>query len=142
MILPDANLLIYAYSPRSPQHEASRLWLETVLSGIETVLLTWPTVWAFLRITSNPNVFERPLSIQEAINVVTSWIARPNVAVVGVGNRHWEILRTLLEDGQCQGPLVSDAVLAAIAVEHGGVVHTTDRDFARFGQLELRNPLQ
>jgi len=141
MILPDANLLLYAYYPRAPQHERSRRWLEAVLSGSEMVRFSWQTLWAFLRISTNPKVFERPLSIAEASAIVSSWLKRPNAGIVDPGDRHWEILHRLLVDGQSVGPLVTDAALAAIAIEHGGTLHTTDRDFSRFADLSWANPL-
>jgi len=142
MILPDANLLLYAYYPRAAHHEASRSWLEGILSGPEMVRFSWQTLWAFLRISTNTKVFEQPLSISEAANAVSSWLERDNAGVIEPGERHWEILRDLLEHAQCSGALVTDAALAAIAIEHGGTLHTTDRDFSRFKDLTWINPLQ
>ena len=141
MILPDANLLLYAYHPRAEQHEESRAWFEGALSGSELVRLPWLTLWAFLRISTNPRVFEQPLSTAEAAEIVSSWLARPNVGVVEPGERHWEILRRLVEEGQVMGPLVTDAALAALAIEHGATLHTTDRDFSRFSGLKWKNPI-
>ena len=142
MILPDANLLLYAYHPRAAQHEASRTWLEAALSGSEMVRFSWQTLWAFLRISTNVKVFEQPLSIAEAGAVVSSWLERPNAGIIEPGERHWEILRHLVEDAQCAGPLVTDAALAAMAIEHGGTLYTTDRDFSRFTGLVWTNPLE
>lgn len=141
MILIDANLLLYAYDPRAPQHDASRRWLEAALSGPELVRVAWLTLWAFLRISTNPRVYEHPLSIDEAARIVASWLAQPNAAIVEPSDRHWEILASLLQDGQATGPLVMDAALAAIALEHGATLCTTDRDFARFPRLKVTNPL-
>jgi toxin-antitoxin system PIN domain toxin len=141
MILPDANLLLYAYHPKSVQHEASRTWLEATLSGADLVGLAWPTLWAFLRIITNARVFEQPLSIGEATAAVSAWLDRPQTRVLEPGERYWEILQRLLEEGQCAGPLVTDAALAALALEHGATVCTTDRDFSRFPGLSWRNPL-
>jgi toxin-antitoxin system PIN domain toxin len=141
MILPDANLLLYAYHPRAAQHEASKRWLEAALSGSELVRIAWPTLWAFLRIATSPKVFEQPLSITEATAAVSSWLGRPNTATLDPGERHWEILQRLLEQAQCSGPLASDAVLAALAIEHGATLYTTDRDFSRFPGLAWTNPL-
>jgi len=140
--LVDANLLLYAHDPRATQHEASRRWLEGVLSGRELVGFAWLTLWAFLRISTNPRVYERPLSIDEAEELVESWLARPMVRVLDPGERHWEILRDLTRSGQSAGPLVMDAALAAIATEHGATLATTDRDFSRFDGLRWRNPLE
>lgn len=141
MILVDANLLLYAYHPRAEQHERARAWLEKALSGPEPVGLSWLTILAFLRLSTSPRVFERPLSAPEAEKIVSSWLAEPTVMVVGPGERHWEILRTLLLDAQVTGPLVSDAALAALALEHGATLKTTDRDFARFPGLRWENPI-
>ncbi len=142
MILPDANLLLYAYHERSVHHEASRTWLETTLSGTDLVRFAWLTLWAFLRISTNPKVFEQPLSSTEAAAAVSSWLARPNAAVIEPGERYWEILRRLLDDAQCAGPLVTDAALAALAIEHGATLYSTDRDFSRFSGLSWTNPLE
>lgn len=141
MILVDANLLLYAYHPRAREHDASRHWLEAVLSGPELVRFAWLTLWAFLRITTNPRVFERPLSIAEAGAAVASWLERSNAGILEPGERHWEILRRLATTGQAGGPLLMDAALAAIAIEHGATLHTTDRDFSRFPGLKWTNPL-
>jgi len=141
VILVDANLLLYAYHPKAQQHEASRAWLEAVLSGPDLVRFAWLTLWAFLRIGTNPRVFERPLSTSEAEAAVSSWLAQPAAGVLEPGERHWEILGELMREGQATGPLVMDAVIAAIAVEHGATLCTTDRDFARFAGLKWINPL-
>jgi toxin-antitoxin system PIN domain toxin len=141
VILVDANLLLYAYHPRAAQHEASRAWLQDVLSGPGLVRFAWVTLWAFLRICTNPRVFERPLSGDEAEAAVSAWLSRPAVGVIEPGERHWGILRQLVHEGQVSGPLVMDAVLAAIAIEHGATLCTTDRDFSRFSGLEWVDPL-
>jgi toxin-antitoxin system PIN domain toxin len=142
MILIDANLLLYAYHERAREHRAARQWLEATLSGTELVRLPWLAVWAFLRIATNPRVFERPMSPAEASAAVSSWLEQPIVAVLEPAERHWDILRGLMNEGQVAGPLVMDAAIAALAIEHGAVLHTTDRDFARFPGLRWRNPLQ
>jgi toxin-antitoxin system PIN domain toxin len=141
VIIVDANLLLYAYHPRSEQHDASRAWLEAVLGGPELVRFAWLTLWAFLRISTNPRVFERPLSTSEAGAAISSWLAQPGAGILEPGERHWEILRGLMREGQTVGPLVMDAVVAAIAVEHGATLCTTDRDFARFPGLKCMNPI-
>jgi toxin-antitoxin system PIN domain toxin len=141
VILVDANLLLYAYHPRADQHEASRSWLEAVLSGPDLVRFAWLTLWAFLRIATNPRVFERPLTVSEAEAAITSWLSQPFAGIAEPGDRHWDVLRALLQQGQATGPLVMDAVLAAIAVEHGATICTTDRDFARFPNVKWTNPL-
>jgi toxin-antitoxin system PIN domain toxin len=142
MILIDTNLLLYAYNPRSKDHAKARQWLEESLSELDPVRLTWLSLWAFLRISTNPRIFERPFSIDEASAIAASWLARPEVSVLEPGERHHEILQGLLIDSQATGPLVMDAALAAIAIEHGATLCTTDRDFSRFDGLSWKNPLQ
>ena len=141
MILIDANLLLHAYDPRAAQHEASRVWLEAALGGSSLVRFAWLTLWAFLRISTNPRVFEHPLSVAEAERAVSSWLAQPAAGILEPGERHWEILRDLIRSGQTSGPLAMDAALAAVAIEHGATLCTTDRDFARFAGLDWTNPL-
>lgn len=141
MILIDANLLLYAYDPDSPQHDASRGWLEQVLSGSSLVRFPWITLWAFIRISTNPRVFVHPLTPAEAHEAVTSWLEQPSVGILEPGDRHLEILSGLLRDGQATGPLVMDAVVAALAIEHGATLCSTDRDFARFAALDWENPI-
>jgi uncharacterized protein len=132
VILIDANLLLYAYHPRAEQHQKSRVWLEAVLSGPDLVRFAWLTLWAFLRISTNPRVFDRPLSPEEAGTAISSWLAQPVAGIVEPGERHWEISRGLIREGQAVGPLVMDA---AIAIEHGATLCATDRYFARFPGL-------
>ena len=141
MILVDANLLLYAYHPKAAQHEKSRAWLESALAGPELIRFAWLTLWAFLRIATNPRVFGRPLSASEAMAAIAAWLAQPAAGVIEPGERHWDILRELVREGQASGSLVMDAVLAAIALEHGATLCTTDRDFSRFARLKWRNPL-
>ena len=101
----------------------------------------WMTLWAFLRISTSPQVYERPLSIAEADQAVSSWLAQPVAGILEPGERHWDILQRLATDGQAAGALMMDAALAAVAVEHGATLYTTDRDFARFSELKWTNPL-
>ena len=142
MILLDANILLYAYHAGSPHHADARAWIEEAFSGTEPVRLPWTTIHAFLRIGTNPRVFEHPLGIDEARSHVDAWLAAPIVATIEPGERYWSILRELLVDAQVAGPLVSDAALAALAIEHGALLVTTDRDFNRFAGLKLLDPLR
>jgi toxin-antitoxin system PIN domain toxin len=142
MILIDANLLLHAYNPRSPDHASGRRWLEETLSGPGLVRFAWPTLWAFLRIGTNPRVFQRPLSIREALAIVESWLVLPNTGILDAGERHWDLLKHLAADSQTAGPLVMDAVLAATAIEHGATLYSSDYDFSRFEGLDWINPLR
>jgi hypothetical protein len=140
VILVDANVLLYAYQPRSELHPRCRTWVEAAFSGDESVCLAWVTVLAFVRISTNPRVFEQPLLAAEAVAAVSSWLDRPSVSVLEAGERCWEIFRQLLLEAQVSGPLVMDAFLAALALENGATLVTTDRDFRRFPNLKVRNP--
>ncbi len=142
MILVDANLLLYAYDSSAPEHPKARRWLEDVLARPEPVLFPWHSIYAFVRITTNPRAWNNPLTIDEARAIVDEWLSLPNVVAPSPGERHWEILRDLLADSQCSGPLVTDAVLAALAIEQGAELYTNDRDFSRFLKLRVVNPLQ
>ena len=104
MILVDANLL-YAYHERAEHHVASRAWLEAVLSGPEMVCFAWLTLWTFLRIGTNPRVFEHPLSTSGAETVISSWLAQPATGILDPGECHWEILRGFVCEGQAAGHL-------------------------------------
>lgn len=141
MILTDANLLLYAYNVDAPDHKPARLWLEAQLSAPGIFCFCWQTLTAFLRISTNPRAFQRPLSSNEAAVIVTSWLERPQAAILTPGERHWSIFQDLLRTGQATGSLVIDAHLAALALEHGARLATTDRDFSRFPELSTTNPL-
>jgi toxin-antitoxin system PIN domain toxin len=142
VILIDANLLLYAYNPSFAWHARARRWLEETLSRPEPVRLTSATILAFLRIGTNPRAFEHPLSIDEAVAIASEWLELPMVALLEPGERYWDILKELLAATQVRAALVMDAHLAAIAIEHGAALCTTDRDFGRFAGLRTINPLE
>lgn len=141
MIVVDANLLLYAYGVRSPHHKAARAWLEGVFSDAEPVGLPWQSLAALLRIATNPRLPGFRRSIEEVTRTVDEWLDQPNVRVLTPGDDHWLLFRRMMVEGQAPGPLVSDAQLAALTIEYGGVLQTTDRDFARFPGLRWKNPL-
>jgi uncharacterized protein len=141
MILIDANVLIYAYHPAAEKHRRSKEWLAKTFESGERIGLSWTTVLAFLRLTTSPKPFSIPLTSEEAGAIVTGWFSYPEVSILPPTERHWTILSRLLADGQARGPLVMDAHLAALAIEHGATLCTTDRDFTRFKGLRLLNPL-
>ncbi len=141
MILVDANLLIYAVNAESSHHRAARRWLERTLSAGEGVGFAWIVILAFLRITTNPHVFERPLDTVGASVFVDEWLGQPGSTVIMPGEHHWPILRNLLVQSGTAGNLTSDAHLAALAIEHGAAVYSADHDFKRFPGIEHINPL-
>ena len=141
MIVLDANVLLYAYDAAAPHHVKARAWLEEVLSGGTPVGLPWQTVGAFLRIVTNRNLPGARATVEAAARIVDQWLEQPNVRLLSQGEGHWPILRQMMIDGQAAGPLASDAQLAALTIEYGGTLHTTDRDFARFPGLRWINPL-
>lgn len=142
MILIDANLLIYAVNSDAPLHRASKAWLERVLSGQETVALTWTVLLAFVRLTTRSAVFRNPLPVATALGLVQQWLGAPCVVVLEPGPRHLGILLDLLLPKGTGGNLTSDAHLAAIAIEHCAELQTTDADFAAFPGLRWRNPIE
>ncbi len=142
MILTDANLLLYAYNTDAAEHPQARRWLEEQLSASDPFCFSWQTMTAFLRITTNARAFPQPLSIKDATEVVSQWLERPQAVILIPGERHWSIFSDLLTAGQAAGPLVMDAHLAALAMEHGAMLATADRDFSRFSGLQTINPLE
>ena len=141
MIVLDANILLYAYDADSDQHARARECVQQVLSGPSPVGLPWQTVTAFVRIVTNPRLSGKRFTPAEVIEVVDQWVDQPNVRLLGPGDQHWTVLRQMIVEGQARGPLVTDAQLAALTVEYGGVLYTTDRDFSRFPGLRWKNPL-
>jgi len=137
----DVNLLLYAVDESSPHHERARLWLEAELSGPETFALSWTVLLAFVRLSTNPHVFDTPLEAEEALDLVRSWLAQPTVTVVHPTERHAGLLRELLGPLGAAGNLTTDAHLAALAIEHGAELCSADADFSRFPRLRWTNPL-
>ncbi len=141
MILVDANLLIYAYSSSFPQHAAARVWLDEKVNGSARVGLPWHALLAFLRLTTNPRMFPHSLSMEKAWEQVSVWLACEAVWTPGPTERHASVLAGLLAQPGVHGNLVSDAHLAALAIEHGLTLCSADGDFARFANLRWINPL-
>jgi len=141
VIVVDVNLLLYAVISGFPQHPAAREWWEEQLNGAGDVGLSSPSVFGFLRIATNPRVLARPMSIEEAIGHVRTWLDRPNVHFLVPGARHLDLAFGLLTGVGTAGNLTTDAQLAAYALEQDAEMDSNDTDFARFAGLRWVNPL-
>ncbi|MGE3412583.1 MAG: type II toxin-antitoxin system VapC family toxin [Dehalococcoidia bacterium] len=141
MILVDANVLVYAYVRDFEQHERAREWLDARLSGTGRVGLPWPSLLAFLRLVTNPRLFPRPASTRAAWRQVEEWLDCEPAWIPVPTERHCAILGELLEASGASANLMPDADLAALAIEHGLTLASTDGDFARFPGLRLEHPL-
>ncbi|MGB8501062.1 type II toxin-antitoxin system VapC family toxin [Mycobacterium sp.] len=141
MRLLDLNILIYAMDESSARHERARDWLDETLSGSDTVAFAWQVLIGFVRLSTRAAVFTRPLTVDESLDVVDGWLQQPCVTVVHPTDRHASVLRGLLAPLGTAGNLTSDAHLAALAVEHGAEVCSTDVDFSRFSGVRWVDPL-
>jgi uncharacterized protein len=141
VIVVDLNLLLYAINEDEPRHEAARAWWESVLSDDEPVGLAWQVVLGFLRITTHARVMPHPISPTEAVRHVDEWFEQGTVVAIEPTDRHWKVLKELLGPLGTAGNLTSDAHLAALAIEHGARLFSTDNDFSRFPNLRWVNPL-
>jgi toxin-antitoxin system PIN domain toxin len=142
LILVDTNLLLYASVGDFPQHERARLWLDERLNGAAPVGLPWASLLGFLRIITNTRVFRRPTRTAEAWRQVCTWLDSERAWIPQPTERHRDILGGLLAGSDVQANLVHDAHLAALAIEHGLILCSTDGDFGRFDGLRWENPLQ
>lgn len=142
MIIPDANLLIYAHDVGSPWHKPASAWWENALNGDEPVGLSWAVVLAFLRITTHPSINENPLSPEQAMAAVASWETTGIMTYLTPGPEHRRHLENLVRTTFASANLINDAHLAALAISHGACLHTHDNDFARFPGLKWKNPLR
>jgi len=137
----DANILLYAEDALHPLNAQARRWWDRHLSGTGVICLCWTVLSAFIRIGTNPRVFEYPLSLEQAMVRVQSWLDQPPTRIVRPTERHWSVFMQMLKGGQATANLVTDAHLAALAIEHGCTLASTDSDFARFPKLKWQNPL-
>ena len=142
MILLDANLLLYAHHPLYRQHDRARTWLNEQLASGTRVGLSWPSILAFLRISTNPRAFREAQPISVMWQVVRAWLANDDVWIPEPTDRHAEMLGDTLLKGNLTAKLVPDAHLAVLAMEHGLVLCSSDGDFARFPKLRWFNPLE
>ena len=142
MIVPDANLLIYSVNADSPFHRRAKTWIEETLNGKDAIGLSWSVLTAFIRITTRRNTYAKPVSVEESFEYIEAWLAHPAVTLVHPGPKHFSILRELLVGVGTGGNLTSDAHLAALAIEHGAELCSSDYDFGRFPRLNWSNPLE
>jgi uncharacterized protein len=141
MILPDVNILVHAHHSGSSHFHKSRDWWDGVLNGEELIGLPWVTILAFIRITTNRKALPNPLPLEDALSRVETWLDLPNVRILHPSATHRMALCRLLRHTGTAGNLTTDAHLAALAIEHGAILYTADNDFARFPDLNWRNPL-
>lgn len=141
MKLLDANLLLYAYNVEFSYHKRVKAWFEDTLNDVELVRFSWPTLSAFLRISTNYRAFPQPFSAQEACDIVSELLTQSNVGILEPGENHWKIFSKMIVEFQIKGPLVTDAQLAALAFEHGALLCSHDRDFKRFSGIKFFDPL-
>jgi toxin-antitoxin system PIN domain toxin len=140
-MLVDANLLLYARNRDDPRHDAARVWLEAALNGRTRIGLPWPSLTAFVRISTHPRVFAAPLTPELACDQVTAWLSAPAAWIPVPTDHHAEVFTDLVRRYRVVGPLVGDAHFAALAIEHGVAIASSDADFARFREVRWVDPL-
>ena len=141
MKLVDANLLLYAYNSNAPKHEEAKIWFEAALSESEPVAFSWDSILAFVRVATNAKLHANPMPLESAVEIVDEWLARPNVVLLEPAANHWIMLKGLLLESRVTGPLVTDAHVAALAIEHQATLYSRDSDFRLFRELRWINPL-
>ena len=141
MIVPDANLLIYAYHEEDPSHLAALRWWDSLIAGSESVGIPWVVSIAFVRVITNPSALTQPLTPSQAVDFVREWFEFPHIAPLNPGAEHLTLMREHLVAVGVGGNLVTDAHIAAVAMEYQAEVHSADADFGRFPGLRWRNPL-
>lgn len=142
MIVPDLNLLVYAYNSDAPLHKEAKTWWESLMNGNDQVSIPWVVSCGFVRLMTNPRVLQFPMASKDALDDVSTWFDLPHVSPISPGTQHIAVLKRLLEEAGVGANLVTDAHIAAIAIEYQAEVHSNDSDFARFSGLNWRNPLQ
>ncbi|HXQ22345.1 MAG TPA: type II toxin-antitoxin system VapC family toxin [Candidatus Acidoferrales bacterium] len=142
MILPDINLLLYAYNEALPQHAAARAWWKNLMTNERAVAIPWAVSFGFIRLATHPALFRDPLPPLEALERVQGWLTRPHVHILEPGGRHLSIVESLFSATGVAGSLTTDTHLAALAIEHQCELHSNDGDFGRFPGLRWRNPIE
>jgi toxin-antitoxin system PIN domain toxin len=141
MALPDINVLVYAIDKKSPFHASCEKWLVDALNGTDPVSFPWHSLLGFVRIATNPRAMKSPMTVKDALDYIDEWLGQPQSRIVEPLETHASTLRRLLDTAGVGGNLVSDAHLAAIAIDHGVEIVSCDADFARFPGLKWYNPV-
>jgi toxin-antitoxin system PIN domain toxin len=142
VLLPDVNVLIYAHREDGhPEHPRFAAWLSSLAGGAEPFAVSVLALVGLVRIVTNPRIFRRPSTLDEAVAFASELLQQPTARLIGPGPLHWELVRDLCREASATGKLVADAQHAAVAIEHGCTLVTTDGDFARFRSLRWRHPL-
>lgn len=141
MIVPDNNLLVYAYDTTSPHHGAAARWWTDCMTGAEEIGMPGVVMFGFVRLVTHPRIFQQPMTAASAAAKVRAWLARPQVRILQPGYGHVESVLSLLELAGTAANLTTDAQIAALAIQERAVLHTNDTDFLRFPGLQWLNPL-
>ena len=141
MLIPDINLLVYAYNSDAPDHRPARAWWDQALSATRPIGMPWIVLLGFLRIMTSRRILASPLSASEAIAHIRSWLDQPQVQIIEPGPRHLDLLESLAGSARVTGELTTDLHLAALTIEHQAELHSNDSDFGRFPGLRWINPL-
>jgi uncharacterized protein len=142
MIVLDLNLYLYAINRDAPQYKKAHLFLEKVFSSNEQIGIPWIVILGFLRISTNPRLLPNPLTPEKAISVMEAWLHLRNICILHPSEEHWNIFVEILRPLGLAGNLTSDAHLAALCIEHGAKLFSSDNDFNRFQKLRFENPLE
>jgi hypothetical protein len=142
MKVVDINILIYTINKDTPHHQKAKKWFETSMSSDEPVGLAWMVILGFLRIITSGRIMPTPLKSEVAFEIVDEWLKQPSCRIIVPTERHWSILKELLMPLGTAANLTSDAHLAALAIEHGARLFSTDNDFSRFASLRWTNPIE
>lgn len=142
MIIPDINLLVYAYNSGTPHHQSAKTWWIQAMNGARLVGIPWAVSFGFIRLMTHPRVLTHPLSIETCLAHVNTWISRVNVQILNPGPRHLTIAQDLFRQAGTAANLTTDVYLAALAIEYQAELHSNDADFSRFSGLRWVNPLK
>ena len=142
MIIPDTNLLLYAYHEDDVAHDRAAIWWRELIGGSERVGIPWVVTAGFVRISTSPRMLAHPITVAQSLDIVGEWFSYPHVLPLNPGSSHLALFSELLAAIGVGGNLVTDAHIAALAIEYQAEVHSNDSDFARFSGLRCRNPLQ